>query len=360
MALKHHSLAQAKVEIDRTIELDDAEITSEKANKELDILVEIIRRLQSKVSDGSMITGTDKQIINRLATLQVVREIVQDLADNIKSTGRDTIVRQDPADNVNGTAQRYLGDEPITYGLGAKGTQTSRMTSSVNVHGSLVESYNVITRKEDAVQPDPEADLLLQAYHEMAESLRDRLEGEHEDLRELDVQTSENTPAIKLEVKGYVKSPGVLAAKAQEDAVTENPSGSYPLPIPDKPDAAAVVEGPIGWRDVPADDPELAARIEGAVSDFEAEVEAGVIDPATSITQQYVVDVVSQNIAKEIGEDEASTELGAKVEGAVERFFLAKGNDAPPVLTSRLATGELTPGTENYMVNSSANPKRFG
>jgi len=347
MALKHHSLAQAKLEIDRTIDLDSAEKTAEKANKELDVLVEIIRRLQSKVSDGSMITGANKQIINRLATLQVVREIAQDLADNIKSTGRDTIVRQDPATDVDGTAQRYLGVEPITYGLGAKGTRTSRQTSSVNVHGSLVESYNVITKKEDAVQPDPEADLILQAYHEMAESLRDRLEGEYEDLRELDVQTSGNTPAIKLEVKGYVESPGVLAAKAQEDAVTENPSGSYPLPIPDKSDAAAVVEGP-------DDDPELTARIEGAVSDFEAEVEAG------AVTQQYVVDVVSQNIARELGEDEASIQLGARVEAAVERFFLQAGNDAFPVLTSRLATGELTPGTENYMANSSANPKRFG
>jgi hypothetical protein len=48
------------------------------------------------------------------------------------------------------------------------------------------------------------------------------------------------------------------------------------------------------------------------------------------------------------------------VEAEVEKFFLDMRSDAPPVFTSRIATGEMTPGTENYMKPSSANPNRFG
>jgi len=347
MALKHHSLAQAKLEIDRTIgrSLDDPETTTAKANKDLKSLVVALRSIQGKINDGSLVTGVEDQIITRLATLQVVKEVINELNDALGGEGTSRITSPDfGPDQTDGIDFQY-GGEPLGHGLGADHLP---IAASVDVQGDIVEGYRVISKKEDSVEPDPELDLVLQAYHEMANSLQDRLEGTYEDLRELDVHTSKNTPAIKILIRGYVESPHALAAKAQEDAVTENPSGSYPLPIPDKSDAAAFVEGP-------DDDPELTARIEGAVSDFDAQVEAD------AVTQQYVVDVVSQNISIEhFGQDEASTQLGAKVEAAVEKFFLDAGNNAPPVFTSRIAIGEMTPGTDNYMKPSSANPKRFG
>jgi hypothetical protein len=346
MALKHHSLAQAKLEIDRTIgrTLGDPETTTAKANKDLKSLLVALRSIQGKINDGSLVTGVEDQIITRLATLQVVKEVITELNDALEGEGTSKITTPDfGPDQTDGADYRY-GGEPIGHGLGADHLP---IAASVDVQGDIVEGYRVINKREDSVEPDPELDLVLQAYHEMANSLQERLEGTYEDLRELDVHTSKNTPAIKILVRGYVESPHALAAKAQEDAVTENPSGSYPLPIPDKSDAAAFVEGP-------DDDPELTTRIEGAVSDFAAQVEED------AVTQQYVVDVVSQNVAKEyFDEDEASTQLGAKVEAEVEKFFLDMRSDAPPVFTSRIATGELRPGTDNYMKPSSANPNRF-
>ena len=203
---------------------------------------------------------------------------------------------------------------------------------------------SVIKTKEDlasgmnhsSVTPDPEEDLIMQAYQEMLESLNERVEGTYEDTKQLDVQTSKNTPSIKIQVLGYTTSPHAKAAKAQEDAV----SGALPPTDKHVEDA----EAPTGYEQI----------IWDYVSDMEADIERGEMD------QQEVVDHVTAEFEQYHLNGPADVRDGAKIEAAVERMFSQLGLPHHPVYTSRIATGEMNPGAGSYMQHSSANPRKFG
>jgi len=218
-----------------------------------------IGEVERKVRDGLAQTSDNSLAANRLAILQLTGDVmdyinrelapdqkqIQGTPTGDKTTGAPTnvIQTQFPANQVNRGYGAVAG-EPVPQQVAASvEVDSSKLITEVlpavigtaarvgaaAVAGSLIKRRPDGAETEEdiasgmnhsSVKPDIEDDeQLLMAYHEMVKSLQDRIEDTYEDTREIDVQTSESTPAIKLEVKGYVKSPMIKAAKKQEDAI---------------------------------------------------------------------------------------------------------------------------------------------
>jgi len=190
--------------------------------------------------------GKDDLVAKRLTTVKLIGDTIERLAKEVLS-GEEPATTPGPTGQVSYNPPAYrpttkADPENLGYGYGATHHKLGR--NSVETDPSkLTEGYKVIKKNEtvqdtfpippipnSAVVPDDEDELILQAYHEMVESLQERLEGTYEDLRELDVQTGKNTPAIKLLVKGYVKSPHAKAAQKQEDAIGATMPGTDKIP----------------------------------------------------------------------------------------------------------------------------------
>ena len=188
----------------------------------------------------------DDLVAKRLATIKLTLDTIKDLEGEVLS-GIDPATPSTGASPVTYTPPTYnqtVTPDPENLGYGYGATHHKLGRNSVETDPSkLTEGYKVIKKDEtvqdtfpippipnSAVVPDDDDELILQAYHEMAESLQDRLEGTYEDLRELDVQTGKNTPAIKVLVKGYVESPHAKAAQKQEDAIGATMPGTDKIP----------------------------------------------------------------------------------------------------------------------------------
>ena len=213
--------------------------------------------VQQKIKDGLAQTHDHEIAANRLALLQLTGDVMDYVnneltpnqkqiqptttGDNTASTGTN-IISPEFQPHVKNTGYGATGGEPNQSIAASVETDSSKLITEVlpalsplkalgtvaDVAGSLIKRRPDEAEPEEdissgmnhsAVEPDDEdGELILQAYHEMVKSLQDRIEDTWEDSREIDVQTSESTPAIKLEVKGYVKSPMLNAAKRQEKA----------------------------------------------------------------------------------------------------------------------------------------------
>jgi uncharacterized Zn finger protein len=208
--------------------------------------------VQQKIKDGLAQTHDHEIAANRLALLQLTGDVMDYVnneltpnqkqiqptttGDNTASTGTN-IISPEFQPHVKNTGYGATGGEPNQSIAASVETDSSKLITEVLpavvgavAAGSLIKRAlrpDEASPEEDissgmnhsAVEPDDEdGELILQAYHEMVKSLQDRIEDTWEDSREIDVQTSESTPAIKLEVKGYVKSPMLNAAKRQEKA----------------------------------------------------------------------------------------------------------------------------------------------
>ena len=217
--------------------------------------------IEQKVKDGLAKTNDTNIAANRLAVLKLTADVMDYV--NKELDPQQNQIQTSPADDKTTGATNVVSPQftPIQKNLGygadageADPRLAQPLAASVEVDSSKVITEvvpavvgtaarvgaaalagSLIKRRPDEAEPeedissgmnhsavdpdDDERELVLQAYYEMVKSLQDRVEDTWEDTREIDVQTSESTPAIKLEVKGYVKSPMLKAAKRQEDAI---------------------------------------------------------------------------------------------------------------------------------------------
>jgi len=225
------------------VDRESAEMLTQ-LRRDLDSLGKNISRLTMSGVQPVGGYGKDDLVAKRLATIKLTRDTIKDLEGEVLS-GINPATQSTGASPVTYTPTNYKQQAPHRdeWSFGA-GPHPGPEREAIETDPSkLTEGYKVIKKDEtvqdtfpippipnSAVVPDDEDELILQAYHEMAESLQDRLEGTYEHLRELDVQTGNNTPAIKVLIKGYVKSPHAKAAQKQEDAIGATMPGTDKIP----------------------------------------------------------------------------------------------------------------------------------
>jgi hypothetical protein len=232
------SVRRAENEVKDHVELesqDDIKQTSFQIIADLRRTLEV---LEKKIEGGGL-DGVKRPNLTarRIGILEVLRNVVDKMTTNIKGGG--PIDSPVPAADDGDRSSPTPHPDDIGYGYGA----THQALDSVETDPSkLTEGYKVIKKNEtvqdtfstppsqlpdSAVEPAVGDDQeLVTAYYELANSLSDRIEEMYEDSKELDVQTSKNTPSIKILVRGYAKSPHSKAAKQQEDA--SGVSGALP------------------------------------------------------------------------------------------------------------------------------------
>jgi len=227
------SVRRAEKEVTDHVDLENQDDIKQTAFQIITDLRRDLDTLEKKIADGAL-DGYQRPTLTarRIGILDVIRGIVDKMVGNISG-----------GYNIDHDKGKVVDDEPLSplptdpddlgYGYGA----THHALDSVKTDPSkLTEGHQVIKRNETVQDtfPTPPSQLpdsavepvvgdeqeLLTAYHELAESLSDRVEEMYEDSKELDVQTSKNTPSIKILVKGYAKSPHSKAAKQQEDAIS--------------------------------------------------------------------------------------------------------------------------------------------
>lgn len=223
-----------------------------------------IGAVQQKIEKGLAETNDHQIAANRLAVLQLtgdVMDFINNELDPAQKQIQGTSTDDPPSDAKTNVIQTQFPANQANLGFGARSREPvpitphvpQKIAASVEADssklitevlpavvgtaaraGAAALAGSLIKRRPDEAEPeedissgmnhsavepdDEEGELILQAYYEMVRSLEDRIEDKWEDSREIDVQTSESTPAIKLEVKGYVKSPMIKAAKRQEKA----------------------------------------------------------------------------------------------------------------------------------------------
>jgi len=226
------------------VDRESAEMLTQ-LRRDLDSLGKNISRLTMSGIQPVGGYGKDDLVAKRLATIKLTLDTIKNLEGEVMS-GADPAKPQDssPVMYTPPSYNQTITPDPENLGWGYGATHHQLGKNSVETDPSkLTEGYKVIKKDEtvqdtfpippipnSAVVPDDEDELILQAYHEMVESLQDRLEGTYEHLRELDVQTGNNTPAIKVLIKGYVKSPHAKAAQKQEDAIGATMPGTDKIP----------------------------------------------------------------------------------------------------------------------------------
>ena len=227
------SVKRAENEVKDHVNLQDQDDVKQTSYQIITDLRRTLDALEKKI-DGGGLDGYQRPNLTarRIGILDVVRGIVDKMVNNIRG-----------GYNIDHDKGEVVDDEPISpippdpddlgYGYGA----THQRLDSVETDPSkLTEGYKVIKKNEtvqdtfslpptqlpdSAVEPVVgDEQELVTAYYELAESLSERIEEMYEDSKELDVQTSKNTPSIKILVKGYAKSPHSKAAKQQEDATS--------------------------------------------------------------------------------------------------------------------------------------------
>lgn len=217
-----------------------------------------IAAVQQKIKDGLAQTHDHEIAANRLAILKLTGDVVDYVNNELSPDQKQMITNPtgdgttQPANVVDTQFSQRVADKgygadaavPVQKIAASVETDSSKLVTEVlpaavgtaaragaaALAGSLIKRRNAADETEEdiasgmnhsAVDPDDdERELVLQAYYELANSLSDRVEEMYEDLKELDVQTSENTSPIKILVKGYAKSPHAKAAGHQEDATS--------------------------------------------------------------------------------------------------------------------------------------------
>jgi len=217
-----------RIKSDTTLSLTDPSDSL----SELEQLRDDAISVQQKVEQGLAAPIDADDAAHRLALLKLSGDVIANI--NAELGGQSPV----PASPTTADSQWRGTTQPAGarvrdqgYGADAAVQRNSVRTDPSN----LTEAYKVIKTKEDiasgmnhnAVELDVEPDEeLIKAYYELVNSMNDRIEDTYEDQKELDIQTGENTPPIKIKVLGYCKSPQVKAAKTQEDATST--SGALP------------------------------------------------------------------------------------------------------------------------------------
>ena len=231
--LNPDSVRRAENEVKDHVDLEDQNDIKQTSFQIITDLRRTLDNLEKKVEGGAL-DGVQKPSLTarRIGILDVIRGVVDKMTSNIKGGG--TV--DPPPGGTGGEVPRPVPPphpDDLGFGYGA----IHQALDSVETDPSkLTEGYKVIKKNEtvqdtfslppsqlpdSAVEPVVgDEQELVTAYYELAESLSDRVEEMYEDSKELDVQTSKNTPSIKILVKGYAKSPHSKAAKQQEDATS--------------------------------------------------------------------------------------------------------------------------------------------
>jgi len=229
------SVKRAENEVKDHVDLEDQDDVKQTSFQIIADLRRALDTLEKKI-DGGGLDGYQRPNLTarRIGILDVIRGVVDKMVNNIRGGynidhDKGKVVDDEPLDPIPTPHPDDLG-----YGYGAT---HHALGDSVETNPSkLTEGYKVI-KKNETVQdtfPTPPSQLpdsavepvvgdeqeLITAYYELADSLSERIEEMYEESKELDVQTSKNTPSIKILVKGYAKSPHSKAAKQQEDATS--------------------------------------------------------------------------------------------------------------------------------------------
>ena len=209
-----------RIKSDTTLSLTDPSDSL----SELEQLRDDAISVQQKVEKGLAAPIDADDAAHRLALLKLSGDVIANINAELGGQSAPPTMAPTADPELRGAGQ-VTAPRVKDQGYGA---DAAVQQSSVQIDPSnLTEAYKVIKTKEDiasgmnhnAVEPDIENDKeLINAYYELVNSMNDRIEDTYEDQKELDIQTGENTPPIKIKVLGYCKSPQVKAAKAQEDA----------------------------------------------------------------------------------------------------------------------------------------------